>query len=228
MKRYRSGDWLKVKYWDEELTQKEIAEECGVSPSTVRKYMKRSDIPTREMRGENHPMHGRERTAEEKQKISDSLSGRSFSEETRQRMSESHEGNEIPEEVRERIADALEGITRSEATRRKMSRSTAGEDNPNWRGGYSHRYGSGWSIARERVRERDEVCQHCGHDGSNRRLEVHHIVPVRTFRNAPEISVEDAHNEDNLVLLCNRCHGRADHGQIEFDAPIELLFEAKG
>lgn len=228
MKRYRSGWWLEIKYWDEDLTQREIAEECGISATTIRKYMKQFDIPTREMRGENHPMYGRKRTEEEKQKISNSLNGRSFSEATRQRMSKSHEGNEIPDEVRARVANSLEGTTRSEETRRKMSKSTAGEDNPNWRGGYSYRYGSGWSVAREQVRERDEVCQHCGHDGSDRRLEVHHIVPVRVFRHTTGLSVEDAHDEDNLVLLCKRCHGRADHGQIEFDVPIELLFHARG
>ncbi|USZ67784.1 NUMOD3 domain-containing DNA-binding protein [Halorussus salilacus] len=228
MKRYRNGHWLETKYWDEGLTQREIAEECGISTTTVREYMKRFGISTREMRGENHPMYGRERTEEEKRKISESLKDRSFSAETRQRMSESHEGKEIPEDVRKRIADSLEGTTRSKATRRKMSESTAGESNPNWRGGYSHNYGAGWSVARENVRERDEVCQHCRHDGSERRLEVHHIVPVRVFRQAEDLSVEDAHDEENLVLLCKRCHGRADHGQIEFDAPIELLFEASG
>jgi len=228
MKRYRNGHWLEVKYWDEGFTQREIAEECGVSPSTVRKYMKRFDVPTRDVEGENHPMYGRERTEEEKRKISESLEGRSFSEETRQRMSESHKGNEIPETVRERIAESLEGRTRPEETRRKMSESTAGQDNPNWRGGYSHHYGAGWSVARDSVRDRDEVCQHCGHDGSEYRLEVHHIVPVRLFRQADDLEIEDAHDEQNLVLLCNRCHGKADHGKIEFREPVELLFEARG
>lgn len=228
MKRYRNGHWLEVKYWDEGLTQKEIAEECGISPRQIRTYMNRFDIPTREMRGENHPMYGRERTEEEKQKISESLKGRTFSEETRRRISEAQRGRELPPEVREKISKSLEGITRSEETRRKMSESTAGEENPNWRGGYSNRYGSGWSVARQNVHERDEVCQSCGHDGTERRLEVHHIVPVRVFREADHLTVGDAHDEDNLVLLCSRCHGRADHGQIEFDAPIELLFESKG
>lgn len=228
MEQYRNGHWLEVKYWEEGLTQKEMAEECGISARTVRKYMKQFGIPTREMRGENHPMYGRERTEEEKRKISESLEGRSFSEETRRRMSESHEGNEISEEVRKRIANSLEGTARSEETRRKMSKSTAGANNANWRGGYSHRYGSGWSVARKNVRERDEVCRHCGHDGSDCRLEVHHIVPVRVFRQSEDLSVDDAHDEENLVLLCKRCHGRADHGLIEFDAPIELLFEARG
>jgi len=151
MKRYRNGHWLEVKYWDEGLTQREIGEECGVSPSTIREYMKRFDIPTREMRGENHPMHGRERTEEEKRKISESLEGRSFSEETRRRISEAQRGRNLPQEVREKISESLEGFTRSETTRQKMSESTAGEENPNWRGGYSERYGAGWSIAREKV-----------------------------------------------------------------------------
>jgi 5-methylcytosine-specific restriction endonuclease McrA len=225
MRRYQNGHWLEVKYWDEGLTQREIADECGISPRTVRGYINEFDIPTREMRGENHPLHGRKRTEEEKQKISDSLEGRTLSEETRRKMSKAHEGNKIPEEIRERIADSLEGRTRSEETRRKMSESTAGEQNPNWRGGYSRRYGSGWSVAREKVRERDEVCQHCGHDGVERRLEVHHIVPVRIFRSADHLEVEDAHVKENLVLLCRRCHGRAEHGKITLDAPIEMLFE---
>jgi 5-methylcytosine-specific restriction endonuclease McrA len=227
MKQYRSGHWLEVKYWDEELTQQEIADECGVSPRTVREYMNQFDIPTREMRGENHPMHGRERTDEEKQKISSSLEGRSFSEETRQRMSESQSGRELPQDVREKISDSLEGLTHSKETRQKMSKSTSGEANPNWRGGYSNRYGPGWSVARESIHERDEVCQHCDHDGAERRLEVHHIVPIRVFRNAEHLAIADAHDEENLILLCNRCHGHADHGQIELDAPVELLFEGK-
>ncbi|WP_134671268.1 NUMOD3 domain-containing DNA-binding protein [Halorussus marinus] len=225
MKRYRNGWWLEIKYWEENLTQREIAEECGISVRQIRHYMKKFDIPRRELRGENHPMYGRERTEEEKQKISASLTDRSFSAETRERMSKSHRGKELLDDVRERIADSLEGIDRSEETRRKMSESTAGEDNPNWRGGYSQRYGAGWSLARERIRERDKVCQHCGHDGNERRLEVHHIVPVRVFRQTAGRSAEDAHDERNLVLLCKRCHGRADHGKIEFEAPIELLFE---
>ncbi|WP_135824437.1 NUMOD3 domain-containing DNA-binding protein [Halorussus ruber] len=227
MKRYRNSRWLEEKYWEEGLTQKEIAEKCGISPTTVRKYMKRFDIPTREMRGENHPMYGRERTEEEKQKISESLEGRTLSDETRRKMSEAQRGQELPKDVREKISNSLEGFTRPEETRRKMSESTAGEQNPNWRGGYSNRYGSGWSVVREKIRERDVVCQHCGHDGSERRLEVHHIVPVRVFRKADHLEIEDAHEESNLVLLCNRCHGHADHGQIEFDAPIELLFKGK-
>lgn len=181
MKRYRNGWWLEIKYWDEGLTQREIAAECGISVRQVRRYMDRFDIPTREMRGENHPMYGRERSEEARRKISESLRGVSRSEETRRRIAEAQTGTEIPSDVRERISESLTGTTRSEETRRRMSESTSGNANPNWKGGYSRRYGSGWSVARDRIRDRDEVCQHCGHDGSERRLEVHHIVPSACF-----------------------------------------------
>lgn len=217
-KRYRSSWWLERKYWDEGLTQQEIAEECGASTRTIRRYMSKYDIPTRDLTGENHPMYGRERSEEAKRKISETLDGRTVSEGTRERMSAAQEGTELSEAVREQISDSLTGITRSEKTRRKMSQSTSGRQNPNWKGGYSRRYGAGWSVVRDRIRERDEVCQHCGHEGTDRRLEVHHIVPVRRFRETPGYSIEAAHCPDNLVLLCRRCHGRADHGAIEFDA----------
>jgi len=224
-RRYRSGWWLEIKYWDEELTQREIGEECDVSASTIRKQMKQLGIPTRDMAGENHPLHGQERTEETKQKISVTLSGRSMSQETRDRMAEAHTDQRIPAEVRSKIADSLTGVARSSETRRKMSQSTAGEQNPNWKGGCIDRYGPGWSPARDRVREREDVCQHCDHDGSVRRLEVHHIVPVRVFRNTDDLSLADAHDERNLVLLCRRCHVRAEHDLIPIQPDDEFRAE---
>lgn len=213
-RRYRDPDWLERKYATEELTQREIAEECGVSVRTIRKYMKRFDIMVRETVGKNHPLYGTERSEETKAKISATLQGRMVTDETRRLISESQEGQVLPTETRARISEALTGRTKSRCTRKKMSQSTAGENNPNWRGGYSNRYGAGWTLARERVRERDQVC-YCGHDGSQDTLAVHHMVPVRRFRETSILTLEDAHREENLVLLCNRCHGRAEHGQIE-------------
>ena len=205
-RRYHDETWLREKYCEEEWTQREIAEESGVSPRTVRTYMTRFDIETRDIEGENHPLYGEERDEEIKAQISETRSDRTLSKEWRDRIAAAHEGRELSDDVRERISKSLTGTTRSEETRRKMSNATAGSDNPNWRGGYSQRYGADWSVVRDRVRDRDEVCQHCGHDGSENRLEVHHIVPVRVFRGADDATVSDAHNPDNLVLLCNRCH----------------------
>jgi 5-methylcytosine-specific restriction endonuclease McrA len=74
---------------------------------------------------------------------------------------------------------------------------------------------SEWTEAREQVRQRDGVCQHYGHDGTERTLDVHHIVPVRLFREMEGVALEAAHDERNLVLLCKRCHSRAEHGHID-------------
>lgn len=77
-------------------------------------------------------------------------------------------------------------------------------------------YGSGFKKLRRKVRNRDTVCQVCGHDGRERRLECHHIQKVRTFEHP-----DDAHTMDNAVLLCASCHRHADAGRVE-----ELLSRA--
>jgi 5-methylcytosine-specific restriction endonuclease McrA len=206
----------------------EIAEECGVSPRCIRTWMKRFGIETRDVEGENHGLYGQERNEETKARISATLEDRELTEQTRERMSASHEGNTLDIETREKIAEAVRGTVRSEETRRRMSESTAGESNPNWRGGYSRRYGVNWSPARQRAKQRDGVCQHCGHDGSEHRLEVHHIVPVRHFRETDGVSLADAHVLKNLVLLCKPCHGKAEHGRLGLSVPLDAIPEEIG
>lgn len=117
--RYQSGWWLEIKYWEEDLTQSEIAELCDVSPTTIRKYMKQFGIPRRDLRGEDHPLYGTERKQDVRRAISETLSGREVSKETREKQSDSHTGNSLSEAQREAISEALSGISRSEETRRK-------------------------------------------------------------------------------------------------------------
>lgn len=218
---YRDAHWLRRRYHDEGATQKELAEECDVSPRTIRDWMNEHDIETREVRGENHGLHGEERGEAVKRKISATLEGREFDAEWRRRIAEANRGRTVSEEVRDRISAALSGRTKSYETRRKMSESTAGEANPNWRGGYDGRYGPEWGPARDAVVERDEVCQNCGEDGHERQLQVHHIIPVRAFRESQDASLADAHDLSNLVLLCTQCHGKADYGLLGLESGIE-------
>lgn len=220
VKRYRNGWWLAIKYHDEGMTQREIADECDVSPRAIRKYMREFGIETREVEGENHGLYGTERDEEVKERIAETLEGREFDEEARKRISEAGRGREVSETVREKISNSLSGLTRPESTRRKMSEATAGEQNPNWKGGHSRRYGSGWTIARERVHNRDEVCQHCGVDKSERKLEVHHIVPLHRFHQAPDAELSDAHDLENLVLVCEQCHLEAHYGKVDFETEV--------
>lgn len=61
----------------------------------------------------------------------------------------------------------------------------------------SHEEIPGWRKIRGGILERDDYsCRMCHRDGTERRLDVHHIDWVRS------------HNEgENLVTLCNICHG---------------------
>jgi len=54
--RYKDGDWLEKKYIDERLSIGPIADICGVSGSTIWRWLKIHDIP---IRGKGHPK-GRE------------------------------------------------------------------------------------------------------------------------------------------------------------------------
>jgi 5-methylcytosine-specific restriction endonuclease McrA len=220
-KRYRNGWWLAQKYHIEGLMQAEIAEECGVSPRAIRDWVDRRGVETREVVGENHGLYGESRDEDVKERISSALEGREMDARTREKMSEAHEGNEISHEIRNRISTSLSGLTRPKETREKMSESRLGEENPNWRGGKQRNYGPGWTAARRRVRERDEVCQNCGAEADDRKLDVHHIVPVRAFAGAEDAELRDAHEDSNLVLLCRTCHGYAEHDKISFESGIE-------
>lgn len=222
--RYRSGWWLELKYHDEGWTQAEMAAECDVSPRTIRKYVDEYDIETRDVEGENHGLYGVEREDEVRERISETLEGREFDAETRERISEAHRGRTLPDEVRAKISDSLEGPERPKETREKMSRARLGPKNPQWRGGHrgsDEGYGYNWTVARREVNERDEVCQNCGRDGSERLLDVHHIIPVRVFKQASNAAVEDAHDLENLVLLCRPCHAKAGYGDLSFDSGID-------
>jgi 5-methylcytosine-specific restriction endonuclease McrA len=220
-KRYRSGWWLERKYWDEGWSQAETAAECGVSPRCIRKWMQKRGVETREMVGENHPQYGEERDDETKAKISETMEGRGFSEETIERFRAARCGSEIPEATREKISESLSGVERSDETRERMSDARTGAQNPQWKGGVSDSYGPGWKKARERVRERDAVCQHCGREGDDRQLDVHHVLPFRLFDQADDTPTEKAHEPGNLVLLCRPCHRKAEAGEIEFDSSLE-------
>lgn len=77
----------------------------------------------------------------------------------------------------------------------------AGERSANWKGGNIGYRGADWQRIRPKIVERDEcTCQYCGKvcDSS---IHVHHIEPYReTQDNSPE----------NLIALCDSCHGWAD------------------
>lgn len=224
-RKYHDPEWLEEQYHDQGRTQKEIAEECGVSPRTIRKFMKKFEIETRELVGENHPQYGTERSEETRRKISQTMQGREFSEETRRRMTKSRTGNEIPNEVRRKIAESLTGLARPDITRKKMSVSSAKEKNPMWIDGRTSDswYGTEYQWAKKQIRRKFDECASCSEDGSNHHLDVHHIVPIRFFATDESASATWVHQEGNLILLCRPCHKRAEHGGLDIAPDFQKI-----
>jgi len=86
-----------------------------------------------------------------------------------------------------------------------LSENKTGKDSPAWGGGYTEYYGPNWESQRNQARKRDGFeCQYCGskEDELEKQLSVHHIMPFRECD-----GYKEANKLENLVSLCNTCHG---------------------
>lgn len=97
-----------------------------------------------------------------------------------------------------------------------------GEENVNWKGGHGGYYGPSWEKQRDEARERDnKVCKACG---SEKKINVHHIRPVRKWE------VEEEHEKmnslENLICLCRSCHGKLE-GKWQDASPEEFARRGK-
>lgn len=100
------------------------------------------------------------------------------------------------------------------------SENIVGEQHPQYDGGTIRKMGRNWSSVRESAIQRDdEQCIECGMSRSehterfNRDLNVHHIVPRKTFIEREDRSIDDANELDNLQTLCIPCHQRKEVSQ---------------
>lgn len=89
-------------------------------------------------------------------------------------------------------------------------RTQLASNNPNYKNGnfsgrsHPYPYGGRWPTIREMAKERDNhQCQWCD---STKTLEVHHIIPFKTFS-----SKRKANRLSNLITLCRKpCHQEAE------------------
>jgi 5-methylcytosine-specific restriction endonuclease McrA len=84
-----------------------------------------------------------------------------------------------------------------------------GENNFNWKGGYTPYYGPNWRQQRRTVRHRDNyTCQRCGitENELGKQLDVHHIRRFGDFSDYRE-----ANKSKNLICYCPTCHLIVEH-----------------
>lgn len=73
-------------------------------------------------------------------------------------------------------------------------------------------YGPNWLSQRKEARKRDnDTCQYCGTKQTERKLDVHHIIPFRVFE---LVRYKEANNLSNLISLCMSCHRRVEKGSV--------------
>lgn len=96
---------------------------------------------------------------------------------------------------------------------KEKSISMRGELNHNYSGGTTNFRGPNWESQARAARKRDGLkCQVCFRHGPTEKIkiEVHHIIPYRNFRN----DWESANKLSNLISLCRQCHVKVERGKI--------------
>jgi len=97
--KHQNREWLFKKYWEEELSFREIGKICEKSHQTIWKQFRKFKIPSRIIggrKGEKHPFYGKHFTRKHREKISKALKGIKPSKETREKMREAKLGNKHP------------------------------------------------------------------------------------------------------------------------------------
>ena len=83
-----------------------------------------------------------------------------------------------------------------------QSKNVHHSSHPRWTGGTRNNRGVGWRAAKKLAYKlSDGKCKMCRKPARD----VHHKIPVRCFAKP-----SDAHVQSNLVVLCHRCHPKAE------------------
>lgn len=243
-RQYRNPDYLHREYVQRRLSTTEIAEQCGVSSSTIHRWLSRHDIDRAE------PYHDRDWLRE--QFVNQSLSvediadrcgiaestvsywlgrhgiseGASFQTATCETCGDEfkyypsvRDGKYCSAGCSHEPAKRQEQVTCpccGEEFERRASLDTEYCSPACWGqdlyAGTDEYYAGRWYAQRERALRRDGwQCTVCGtteeehQSRTGRRLDVHHVVPVRLFVNWDK-PPHHAHELRNLQTVCRDCH----------------------
>ena len=189
--RLKDADWLREQYVGRERSTADIADELGCGSSSVRKWLHKHDIETRE---------GRRAAPDARLKDADWL--------REQYVERGRTQADIADECGCVQGTVSRWLHRHDIETRGCGYSRVGENHPQWNGG-RFPYGPGWNERkRQRVRERDGYeCVRCGATQEEHkarygeRLHVHHLTKAREIDDA-----EERNSISNLVALCRDCH----------------------
>lgn len=155
-------------------------------------------------------MKGRQHTSEAKEMMRLAKLGTKLSPDHKAKISTSNKGKSMSPEQRFKISTAHRGLKKPWAaeTGRKQALKQLGENHPNWKGGTSRAYKTGYYSVeykawRRTVMIRDQfTCQNCG--AKETWLTVHHI---KSFAHYPDLR----YDVDNGRTLCEYCHSLTDN-----------------
>lgn len=184
-------DELKRLYCEEHKSTIDLSERFGVAPGTISNWLRSYDL--------------RVRTKAESlaQYVPD-----------RGKLRELHWEEEMTlKEIADHF-DANHGTVNGWFTRRDIpTRTYTGEEAARWQGGYERYYGPSWPEQRQKRLKMDGwscvVCslsndEHIEKHGNG--LHVHHIRPLRQFKEPEGVDYESANEIENLITLCQVCH----------------------
>ena len=105
----------------------------------------------------------------------------------------------------------------SNDTKKKLSKTSSREKNGNWKGGKSfEEYPEEFNDElKKKIRKRDNYkCQECWKIKTKEQLSIHHIDYDKKNN-----------NENNLISLCKRCHGKTNFNRDEWTTYFEELLQ---
>lgn len=206
-------DWLSKKYHEEGLSLYDISnlDSCPVSEQSLYYRMEYFGIPLSNSSADYKTRAISHGVPEDSKHLDDEwLYEKYVVEERSIRDIASIDGVKASTSSVERALEAF-GIER------RLEGFQDGEAHPNFNPDSDQYYGKYWNNISKRIRKRDNyTCKSCGITQNeylqqfDRKLDVHHIVPLREFD-----KLREANKDDNLITLCVSCHRKVEYGKIE-------------
>jgi len=215
----KDGSRMRELYLTLELTCAEIADEYDVTSTTVSRWLRRHDIPTRPAHGlgcgyVSHECEncGKTFSVKPARKGAKYCSRDCYYAALDMPTGSDHWSYNSTTLVCENCGGDFTVQSSTSEERQYCSRSCfadghdfpSGEEHPAWN--ENRRYmqnGELWERTRRQCRERDGYrCRICNDpEPEDRQHDVHHLIPVRYFEDSA-----DAHWPGNVVTLCRSCH----------------------